>query len=101
MESRQSLSIEAMDKKETVEMADGHEYLVVQGKPYLVYCEIENTHQIRVEERVWKYESNGEIMRDCYVNEIILDYDADEKIIFEYKLKGDTRLDYPTDPEDN
>lgn len=83
-----------MGNQGNIEGADGRKYLVVQGDPYLKYNEVERKWQIAMLENIFRYEDNGEVFKDCYTNEVILDYDADDKTVFEYKLKGRTEPDY-------
>ena len=77
------------------------EYLITQGEPYLIYDDVEQTYKIGIMECVFRYESSGEIMKDCYSQEIIVDENPSEKNIFTLKLKGDTKSGYLTDPKDN
>lgn len=77
------------------------EYLITQGPPYLIYDDIERTYKIGMMECVFQYEPNGEIMKDCYSQEIIIDEDPSEKDIFTLKLKGDTKSTPLTDSASN
>jgi len=85
--------------EENVDMPDGRQYLIVQGDPYLLYNRIEKKYQIAVEESIFRYDDNGETFKDCFNNTIILDYDASDKVVFEYKLKGRIEPDFPDHPE--
>lgn len=88
-----------MGNQGNVEGADGRKYLIVQGDPYLKYNEVERKWQVAMLENIFRYEEDGEVFVDCYTNEVILDYDADDKTVFEYKLKGNIEPDYPENPE--
>ena len=86
-------------KFEDVTMPSGKQFLVVQGDSYLRYNEVTRKHEIVVQETIFRYENNGETFKDCYSNEIVLDYDASDKLIFEYRLKGRIEPDFPGRPE--
>jgi len=88
-----------MGKPENVELPNGDKYLVVQGDPYLRFNHATQKHEIVVQENIFRYESCGEVFKDCYSNEIVLDYDASQKTIFEYKLRGRIDPDFPESPE--
>ena len=77
----------------------GKKYLIVQGDPYLKYNEVERKWQVAMLENIFRYEDGGEVFKDCYSNEVILDYDADDKTVFELKLKGRIVPDFPENPE--
>jgi len=77
------------------------EYLITQDKPYLLYDEDKQEYKIAMMENVFVYEPGGEVLKNCFTQEIIINEDPTEKQIFEFKLKGDTRLGYQTDPTDN
>lgn len=85
--------------EENVEMPGGYKFFVKQGEPYLLYNKVERKNQLAVEESIFKYDTDGGTLIECYTNTIILDYDADDKTVFEYKLKGRTDPDYPESPE--
>ena len=88
-----------MGKPEDVEMPDGKKYLIIQGDEYLRFNEVTRKHEVVMQETIFTYEENGEILRDCYNNEVVLDYDADNKTIFEMRLKGRTDPDFPENPK--
>lgn len=88
-----------MGNQGNVEGADGRKYLIVQGDPYLKFNEVERKWQVAMLENIFRYDDAGETFKDCYTNEVILDYDADDKTVFEYKLKGNIEPDYPERPE--
>ena len=73
-------------------------YAIWRGDPFLRYNEVTEKHEIVVNESVFRYDHTGEDMREAYSNEVILDYDADDKTIFEYKLKGNTESNSPEHP---
>jgi hypothetical protein len=81
-------------------LEDIKKYLIVQGEPYLKYNEVERKWQVAMIENIFRWKDDaGEEFKDCYTNEVILDYDADDKTVFEYKLKGNIEPDYPENPE--
>ena len=88
-----------MGKPENVKMPDGEMYLIVQGDPYLNYNEETEKYEIRQIETIFRYEDDGKTFKDCYSNDIILDYDASEKLVFEFKLKGRMKPDFPGNQE--
>lgn len=77
------------------------EYLITQSEPYLVYNDIERRHKIMVTENIFIYEPGGEVLKNCYTQEIIVNEDPTDKDIFTLKLKGDTKSDHLTDPRGN
>ena len=77
------------------------EYLITQGKPYLMYDDAEQKYKIAMMENVFIYEKGGAVLKSSFEQEIITDEDPTEKVIFKYKLTGDTKLDSLTDLTDN
>ena len=77
------------------------EYLIVQGNPYLIYNDIERTHKIVAMESIFVYEEGGEILKNCFTQEITINEDPTDKDIFQLKLKGDTKSDHLIDPRGN
>lgn len=80
-------------------LEDIEKYLVVQGDEYLRFNKITQKYEVLVQETIFRYDENGEKLKDCYSNEVVLDYDADKKTIFEMRLKGSTEPDFPENPE--
>lgn len=78
---------------------ESDKYLIITADPFLRFNGVTGKHEVVVNETVFRYESCGEVLKDCYSNEIILDYDADDKTIFEFRLKGRTEPDFPEHPE--
>ena len=78
-----------------------NEYLITQGKPYLIYNDVERRHKIAVQESVFVYENGGEVLKNCFTQEIIVNEDPTKKEMFTLKLKGDTESTLPSDPKGN
>ncbi len=94
-----------MDKKKTgkrfgsfeeaIDMPSGDKYLIVEGDTFLRYNEATRKHELVRLEHIIKYDNTGEHLKQAYTNEVVVDYDASDKLIFEYKLKGRTDPDDP------
>ena len=87
-----------MDEPTDIDMPDGNKYGILQGDAYLRFNHVTQKHEIVIQESVFKYDSTGVHLKECYTNEIVLDYDANDKTIFEFKLKGRTEPDFPDHP---